>query len=126
MEPIMSKAAIVDFSLLLKKLAQTLQAWLEGGVVMLPNVVLAVLIMVVGVIVSRWVMQVLERVLFRLTGNDPISRLLAAAGRIVLMALTALWALGLLHLDKTVTSVLAGVGVLGLALGFAFQDIAAN
>ncbi len=36
------------------------------------------------------------------------------------------FALGLLHLDKTVTSLLAGVGVIGLALGFAFQDIAAN
>ncbi len=35
-------------------------------------------------------------------------------------------ALGVLNLDKTVTSLLAGVGVIGLALGFAFQDIAAN
>jgi small conductance mechanosensitive channel len=122
----MSKAAIVDVSPLLRKLAQTLQAWLESGVVMLPNIVLAVFVMVVGLVVSRWVMQVLERLLFRLTGNDPISRLLSSVSRIILLAFTALWALGLLHLDKTVTSVLAGVGVLGLALGFAFQDIAAN
>ena len=35
-------------------------------------------------------------------------------------------ALGVLGLDKTVTSLLAGVGIVGLALGFAFQDIAAN
>jgi small conductance mechanosensitive channel len=35
-------------------------------------------------------------------------------------------ALGILHLDKTVTSLLAGAGVIGLALSFAFQDIAAN
>jgi small-conductance mechanosensitive channel len=31
-----------------------------------------------------------------------------------------------LGLEKTVTSLLAGVGVVGLALGFAFQDISAN
>jgi len=30
------------------------------------------------------------------------------------------------NLDKAVTSILAGVGILGLALAFAFQDIAAN
>ena len=34
--------------------------------------------------------------------------------------------LGILGLQKTVASLLAGAGILGLALGFAFQDIAAN
>ena len=32
----------------------------------------------------------------------------------------------MLNLDKTVTSLLVGVGIIGLALGFAFQDIVAN
>jgi len=36
------------------------------------------------------------------------------------------FALGLLHLDKTVTSLLAGIGILGLAFSFAFQHTAAN
>jgi small conductance mechanosensitive channel len=35
-------------------------------------------------------------------------------------------ALGVLKLDKTVMSLLAGAGVAALVLGFAFQDIAAN
>ena len=34
--------------------------------------------------------------------------------------------LGVLGLDKTVTSLLAGAGIVGLALGFAFQDVAAS
>jgi small conductance mechanosensitive channel len=34
--------------------------------------------------------------------------------------------LSVLNLDKAVTSILAGAGILGLALAFAFQDIAAN
>jgi small-conductance mechanosensitive channel len=34
--------------------------------------------------------------------------------------------LNILRLYSTVTSLLAGVGIIGLALGFAFQDIAAN
>ncbi|WP_439556631.1 mechanosensitive ion channel domain-containing protein, partial [Dyadobacter sp.] len=33
---------------------------------------------------------------------------------------------GVLGLDKTVTSLLAGAGVLALALGFAFQDLTTN
>ncbi len=46
--------------------------------------------------------------------------------RIAVLSMCVLGALSLLHLDKAVTSMLAGVGVMGLALGFAFQDIAAN
>ncbi|MEO6441543.1 MAG: mechanosensitive ion channel family protein [Chitinophagales bacterium] len=34
--------------------------------------------------------------------------------------------LSILRLDKAVTSILAGAGIIGLALAFAFQDIAAN
>lgn len=35
-------------------------------------------------------------------------------------------ALNVLNLEKTVTSLLAGAGVIGLALSFAFQDLATN
>ena len=34
--------------------------------------------------------------------------------------------LNIMNLDKTVSSLLAGVGIIGLALGFAFQDLTAN
>jgi small-conductance mechanosensitive channel len=34
--------------------------------------------------------------------------------------------LQLLHLEKTIASLLAGAGIIGLALGFAFQDLTAN
>jgi small conductance mechanosensitive channel len=34
--------------------------------------------------------------------------------------------LGVLHLEKTVTSILAGAGIFGLAIGFAFQDLVTN
>jgi small-conductance mechanosensitive channel len=35
-------------------------------------------------------------------------------------------ALNILNLDKAVASLLAGVGIVGLALGFAFQDLSSN
>jgi small conductance mechanosensitive channel len=115
-----------DLSVLAAKLIGKLREWLETFVIMLPNLVLAFAIVGAGFAVSRWVQAIVERVLLRLTGNEPISRLLASVTRIFVLVVSWLWALGLLHLDKTVTSVLAGVGVVGLALGFAFQDIAAN
>jgi small conductance mechanosensitive channel len=35
-------------------------------------------------------------------------------------------ALDIMELNKTVSSILAGVGIIGLALGFAFQDLTSN
>jgi len=45
---------------------------------------------------------------------------------IVVIVIGAIVALQILQLEDAVTSVLAGAGIIGLALGFAFQDVAAN
>jgi len=52
--------------------------------------------------------------------------LLSATLYIAVVSIGTFVALSILQLDKAVTSLLAGAGILGLALGFAFQDIASN
>lgn len=114
------------FTSLFEKLLGKLTSWYEGLVVMLPNIVLALLIVVIALFAARAVERVVRRLLARVTDNQPVSHLLATLARISVVLIALFFALGLLKLDKTVTSLLAGVGVVGLALGFAFQDIAAN
>lgn len=109
-----------------KALFAKLSMWVRDFVVMLPNLVLAALTIALGIVVSRLARRLVERLLVRTSGNEPISRLLASVCRVAILGFAALSALSLLHLDRAVTSMLAGVGVVGLALGFAFQDIAAN
>jgi small conductance mechanosensitive channel len=58
--------------------------------------------------------------------NIQVVDLLAGVVRIVVVGVGLFVALGILHLDKTVTSLLAGVGVIGIGLGFALQDLTAN
>lgn len=111
---------------LLTKLLEKLESWLDELVVMLPNLILAVGVVVLGWFVAQWVRRGMYRLIQRITRNEPISGLLSTVARITVISISVLFALGLLNLDKTVTSLLAGVGVVGLALGFAFQDIAAN
>jgi small conductance mechanosensitive channel len=108
------------------KLSSKLHGWLEAGVVMLPNALLASLLVLFALLVSRTVQKLTQRVVHRATKNAPISELLGTLARVVVIVMALFFGLGLLGLDKTVTSLLAGVGVVGLALGFAFQDIAAN
>ena len=108
------------------KLLVKLRGWLETAVTMLPNAVLALVVVVVAGFLSRYVHKAVQRVMHRVTHNEQISDLLGTTARVAVMGLAVFFALGLLELDRTVTSLLAGVGVVGLALGFAFQDIAAN
>lgn len=103
-----------------------LATWIESLVVMLPNLVLAVLIVVAFWLVARLVRKGMDRLLGKFFQSISLQRLISTLlyGSIMLIGLFT--ALSVLHLDKTVTSLLAGAGIIGLALGFAFQDIASN
>jgi small conductance mechanosensitive channel len=103
-----------------------LGSWTNTLTGMIPNFVIAILVMVIF-----WGLSILfawstRRVFARISGNLPLSRLIGTFVRWVTLSAGLLVALGLLELDKTLTSLLAGAGVVGLALGFAFQNIAAN
>jgi small conductance mechanosensitive channel len=117
---------MIDLSNVWTKLIDQLIGWLEAMVVMLPNLVLAVLVVLLTAWIARWVERGARGLLLRVSGNRPISDLLGTVARITTLVTGVFIALGMLGLDRTVTSLLAGVGVVGLALGFAFQDIAAN
>jgi small conductance mechanosensitive channel len=103
-----------------------LSSWIDGAILMLPNLVVAVLIVVGFWVAARFIRAVTLRLLARLSHATEVNRLLAGAAYVGTVAAGTFIALGVLKLDKTVTSLLAGAGILGLAVGFAFQDIAAN
>ena len=107
-------------------LTDKLQAWLKYLVLMLPNLLIAVLVLVVTFVIARLLRKAAEKVLPRFSHSAALNNLASAIVYILVVLMGVFFALGILKLDKTVTSLLAGVGIIGLALGFAFQDIAAN
>lgn len=117
---------MLEMTALVDKLVAKLTGWVEGFIVMLPNLGLALVVIVLSFLFARWLESVVRRLLQRMTGNVPISQLMGRVARVSAVLVGLFFALSLLRLEKTVTSLLAGVGVVGLALGFAFQEIAAN
>lgn len=103
-----------------------LAAWLEALIGMLPNLALAAVTVVVFWLIARLARYISKNVLKRFFLSASLARLFTGAlyGTVLLIGIFA--ALSILQLDKTVTSLLAGAGILGLALGFAFQDIVSN
>ena len=110
------------FNLLYEKLL----GWLRQLIILLPNLVAAVILLVLTFVVARLVQRVVHRLLPRVSPSVTLNNLVATVLYVLTLLLGTFFVLTVLSLDKTVTSLLAGVGIIGLALGFAFQDIAAN
>lgn len=116
------KAVKDPVNLILEKIG----TWGEIAIKMLPNFLVAVLAMFAFVMIARFVRKMVTKLLHRTTNNQALQNLLVRIVYFAILIVGLFVALGILELDKTVTSLLAGVGVIGLALGFAFQDIASN
>jgi small-conductance mechanosensitive channel len=93
---------------------------------MLPNLALALLVVVLFYLLARIVKRLTLKLFSRISSNISLNHLIANVFFIIVISIGAFVALDILKLEKTVTSLLAGLGLVGLALGFAFQDTAAN
>lgn len=103
-----------------------INTWYESFISMLPNLALAVLIFAAFWIGAKVVQHYSGRALKKSQINVNLNNLITSALRIAIVGLGFVFALGVLKLDKTVMSFLAGLGVAGIAIGFAFQDLASN
>lgn len=115
----------MSFEAAFSKLIDKLDSWLEQAVLLLPNFLVGVVVVVVFWLLAKLMKKAADRLLDPILPTQ-IARLLASVGYLAMLTAGVFVALGVLGLNKTVTSLLAGAGILGLAIGFAFQDIAAN
>ncbi|MEO8406101.1 MAG: mechanosensitive ion channel family protein [Chitinophagaceae bacterium] len=116
----------MDFSNAYQLISHKLFAWLHELVRMIPNLVLAAIVLAIGLLMSRVIRRVAGVMMKKVTHNKAINQLFASILYFSFIGITFFVVLSILKLDKAVTSILAGAGLLGLALAFAFQDIAAN
>jgi small conductance mechanosensitive channel len=110
----------------LGQLFDKLTGWVTILIKMLPNLVVAIIVLAVISRLSLPISRLVGRAVVRITGHRHIARLLAALTRLAVVACGIILALDVLNLDRAVASLLAGVGIIGIAFGFASQDIAAN
>lgn len=97
-------------------------SWFDGFVDMLPNILLAIVVILVFIGLAMLTKRLILKFLLRFASNKAVVRLLSNILTVVVVLVGLFIALEILHLEKTVTSLLAGAGVAGLAVGLAFQD----
>ncbi|MDX1632714.1 MAG: mechanosensitive ion channel family protein [Thermoanaerobaculia bacterium] len=116
----------IDVQEAIGNLYDKLQGWTEGFFALLPNLVVALLVLFLFWLLSKMVRRMAARAMARITDNRALHTLVKNVAGIAMLGVGLFIALGVLKLDKTVAALLGGAGVVALALGFAFQDIAEN
>ncbi len=110
----------------LKLVTDKVEGWVNDFIAMVPNLVVAIVIIILFYVIARLARKGVKNLTERFSNNHAVNNLFANIVSIGLTAAGVFIALGILDLTTVVGTLLAGVGILGLALGFAFQDIAAN
>jgi len=116
----------MDVNNALELIQRKLINWLYALIKMLPNLLLAVLIILLGFYLSKIVSRFAKKVFSRLSHGVVITNLFGTFVYLTCIGITLFTALTVLQLDKALTTLLTGAGIAGLALAFAFQDIASN
>lgn len=103
-----------------------IENWLGSAYQALPHLTVALIVLGSFYVLAKIAEKNAERLLRRMAKNPTLINLMSGTTRLAVLFLGIFIALHILELDKTVTSLLAGAGILGLALGFAFKDILSN
>ena len=103
-----------------------LDGWLDAIILKLPNFIMAILVMFLFYFLARGIRKVLRRTVLKKISQVSIQEIIAKVVFVVVLLIGFFIALGVLDLDKVLTSILAGAGVVGLAIGLALQGTLSN
>lgn len=116
----------MDFNKAYQLISHKIITWINDFVRLLPNILVSALLLVIGIYLAKLIKKVAANLIRRVSDNRALNNLFTSVIYIFVIAVTIFTVLSILKLDTAVTSILAGAGIIGLALAFAFQDIASN
>ena len=103
-----------------------IESWVGAFIELLPNMAISLILFIIFFLLAKAFKSLFIKVFKKSSDNKALQNLFGTLIYYLVLGTGLFIILEVLHLGKAVTSLLAGVGVIGLALGFAFQDIMAN
>lgn len=108
------------------KLVEKLLGWMNAIVESLPNLALAIFVMVIAYFMAKYVSKLMIKLVGSRVKQKSVSNVIARLTAIFVVFLGLFLALGILNLSQTLTSLITGAGVLGLVIGLALQGTLSN
>src|SRR5690554_1554680 len=107
-------------------ITEKVEGWLTDFFEMLPNLFVAIIAFIVFYFFAKLIKSLTIKGLKRVSQNFSLNYLIAVTLYVTTLLIGIFIAFDILDLEKTLTSLLAGLGILGLAFSLAFQDTATN
>ncbi len=108
------------------KMWEKLNSWLDALVVNLPNIIIASIVFILAIILSKYIGKLVRKLLDKTQLQISMKNVIAKIVSIVVVLIGLFLILGVLNLSKALNTILAGAGVAGLAVGLALQGALAN
>ena len=108
------------------KLTDKLNGWWDAIILRLPNLALAIVVMVAFFFIAKGLSAILRKIFRKYLKNQSIRRIIVKIIYAITLLIGFFIALGIMDLDKALTSLLAGAGVVALAIGLALQGTLSN
>lgn len=107
-------------------LIDKLESWFNAIVSNIPNLILAIIVLIAAYFIAKYVNKYVTKLVSRKIQQNSITNMIGSLSSVVVVLAGLFLALGILNLSKTLTSLLAGAGVAGLAIGLALQGTLSN
>ncbi|WP_282122403.1 mechanosensitive ion channel family protein [Algibacter mikhailovii] len=113
-------------SMAFNNLIDKLQGWLSAIIQNIPNFILAITVMIASYVVARYTRKIILKLIKNRVPQQSIANIIAKISAVIVVVVGLFLALGIMNLGKMLTSLLAGAGVVGLAIGLALQGTLSN
>lgn len=107
-------------------LTDKLISWMNAIVEGLPNLVIAIMVMIAAYIIAKYAYKLAFKLTSKRVKQLTIINMISRLTYIMVIMAGIFLALGVLDLSKTLTSLITGAGVLGLVIGLALQGTLSN
>lgn len=107
-------------------LVDKLFGWMNAIVENLPNLALAIIVLMIAYFLSKYISKITMRLVGRRVKHQSVSNIIARLVTAMVIMLGLFLALGILNLSQTLASFITGAGVIGLVIGLALQGTLSN
>lgn len=108
------------------QLSEKLLGWASTFVESLPNLGVALLVMIIAYFIGRYVSKIVKKIAGRYIPQESVTKLVGRFSAVIVVLGGLFLALGVLDLGKTLNTLLAGAGISGLIIGLALQGPLSN
>ena len=103
-------------------LTEELKGWWEVFVKSLPNLVVAIIVLIISIIITRKISSWARTALARTTNNQTLIDVGSSIATALFFLLTLFIVVSIMGWSEAITTALGAAGVIGLAIGLALQD----